>query len=128
MKREQPSRTVPLFPEVRECLDPLWESADEGQVLILPRHQVTGSALKKELTAVCEKLKIPTWKKPWQNMRATRETELTAEGHPIHNVCHWLGNSPSTALKHYNQVSMVITASDAARATRSKRRSKPTCT
>ena len=43
------------------------------------------------------------WEKPWQNMRSTRETELT-ETHPAHVVCAWIGNSEAVAAKHYLQV------------------------
>ncbi len=43
------------------------------------------------------------WPKLFQNMRASRETELI-EDHPIHVVCSWIGNSAAIAAKHYLQV------------------------
>ena len=42
-------------------------------------------------------------RKPFQNLRSTRETEL-AETYPIHVVCAWIGNSEAVAAKHYLQV------------------------
>ena len=42
------------------------------------------------------------WPRPFQNLRASRETELV-ERFPIHTVTSWLGNSPRIAMKHYLQ-------------------------
>jgi hypothetical protein len=39
----------------------------------------------------------------WQNLRASRETELAA-GHPIHVICAWIGNTELVAARHYLQV------------------------
>ena len=43
------------------------------------------------------------WPKLFQNLRASRETELV-ESYPIHVVCAWIGNSEHIAAKHYLQV------------------------
>ncbi len=43
------------------------------------------------------------WPKLFQNLRATRETEL-AEQYPIQVVCEWIGNSQAVAKRHYLQV------------------------
>ena len=56
----------------------------------------------------------PPWPKLFQNLRASRETELAAE-YPLHVVCAWIGNSALTAQKHYLQV----TESDFERAAKS---------
>ena len=40
---------------------------------------------------------------PFQNMRASRETELS-EAHPIYVVCPWISNSVAIAAKYYPQV------------------------
>jgi len=44
-----------------------------------------------------------TWPKLFQDLRASRETELAAE-YPLHVVCAWIGNSALIAQKHYLQV------------------------
>ena len=46
---------------------------------------------------------LKPWPKLFQNMRATRQTELSAQ-FPLHVVCAWLGNSAPIAQKHYLQV------------------------
>src|SRR5208282_2682445 len=40
------------------------------------------------------------WPRLFQNLRASRETEL-AERFPLRVVTDWLGNSPNVALAHY---------------------------
>ena len=97
-------RIVPLFPEIVDALNPLWEQAKEGATQIFPRHQITGTGLTKALTLACKRAGVAPWRRPWQNMRATRETELIKE-HPLPDVTAWLGHSPTVALKHYAQVS-----------------------
>jgi hypothetical protein len=46
---------------------------------------------------------LTPWPKLFQNMRATRETEL-AQRFPIHVVTEWIGNSKAIAVKHYLRV------------------------
>lgn len=96
-------RIVPLFPELDEALSKLFEAAVDGATKLFPRHQITGTGLTKALTLACKRAGVATWSRPWQNMRATRESELLEE-HPIHTVADWLGHSPLVALKHYTQV------------------------
>ncbi len=96
-------RPVPLFPEVHDALNPLWEAAAEGETLIFPGHQMSGAALTKKLRKACEAAGVNLWRRPWQNMRATRVTELLEE-YPIQTVAAWLGHSPKVALDHYAQV------------------------
>jgi hypothetical protein len=43
---------------------------------------------------------IKAWPKLYQNLRATRQTELLAQ-FPAKDVCDWLGNSQAVAMKHY---------------------------
>ena len=49
----------------------------------------------------CKPLKA--WPRLFQNLRATRETEL-AERYPLHIVTAWIGNSARIAERHYLQV------------------------
>mgnify|MGYP000049768745 CR=1 FL=1 len=46
---------------------------------------------------------LKPWPKPFQNLRSSRETELT-EQFPIQTVVSWIGNSPNVALQSYLQV------------------------
>ena len=43
---------------------------------------------------------IKAWPKLYQNLRATRQTELLAQ-FSAKDVCDWLGNSQAVAMKHY---------------------------
>jgi hypothetical protein len=52
---------------------------------------------------IIAKAGIEAWPKTFQNLRSTRETELLDQGHPLKDVCKWLGNTPAVALKHYVQ-------------------------
>ena len=46
---------------------------------------------------------ITPWPKLWQNMRASRETELV-DRFPAHVVSAWIGHTVAVAEKHYLQV------------------------
>jgi hypothetical protein len=46
---------------------------------------------------------VKPWPKLFQNLRASRQTELAAI-YPLHVVCAWLGNNALIAQKHYLQV------------------------
>ena len=46
---------------------------------------------------------LKPWAKLFQNMRSTRQTELS-DHHPAKAVCQWMGNSLGVANKHYLQV------------------------
>ena len=99
----QDRRVVPLFPELHDALAPLWAEAIEGEPFLFPTHQITGAALTSRLESACRAAGVPLWPKPFQNMRATRETELI-DAFPVPTVAAWLGHSPEIALKHYIQI------------------------
>ncbi len=46
---------------------------------------------------------MEAWPKLYQNLRATRATELAGE-HPAHVAAEWIGHSTLVANKHYWQV------------------------
>jgi hypothetical protein len=43
------------------------------------------------------------WPRLFQNLRSSRETDLTAQ-FPLHVVVAWIGNTEAIAMKHYLQV------------------------
>ena len=59
--------------------------------------------LRTQLQRIIKRAGLTPWPKLFQDLRATRETEL-AEDFPAHVVCAWIGNSPRVAAKHYLQV------------------------
>lgn len=64
-----------------------------------------GSAvnLRSRLLTIMTRAGVTPWLRLWQNMRASRETELV-ESFPDHVVSTWVGHSVAIARKHYLQV------------------------
>ena len=95
-------RWVPLFPEIMEPLRQAFDIAKEGDKFIFPRT-ITGAVnLRKGLNSIIKKAGLSPWPKLFQNLRASRETEL-CQNHPLHVVAAWIGNSPTVAIGHYLQ-------------------------
>ncbi|MDA1166076.1 MAG: tyrosine-type recombinase/integrase [Planctomycetota bacterium] len=95
-------RTIPLFPEIRIHLEAAFDQAAEGAQFVITRYRSTNTNLRTQLNRIIKRAGLTPWKKPFQNCRSTRETELV-ERFPIHVVTSWLGNSPRIAMKHYLQ-------------------------
>ena len=55
------------------------------------------------LALYCEKAGVSPWPKPFQNMRASRATEL-ADRYPSHVCAAWLGHTERVADAFYRQV------------------------
>ena len=53
---------------------------------------------------IIERAGLKPWPKLWQNLRATRATELVSEGWPEYKVCKWMGHTKLVAEKSYWQV------------------------
>ena len=102
-RHESGIRSVPLFPELRQYIDEWWHARPEHGELMFPSYQLTGTAYRKQLHFACDRAHVERWRKPWGNMRKTRETELFEE-YPIHVVAAWMGHSPEVALRHYAMV------------------------
>ena len=88
-------REMPLFPEVRTALEELIIEPDGAEFVISNQRPGTDSNLRTTLEKIIIKAKVEPWQKPFQNLRASRETEL-AHLHPVHVVTNWLGNSPQS--------------------------------
>ena len=97
------SRLVPIFPELCSHLELAWDHALEGAEFVIARRRDSGINLRTQLLRIIAKAGLTAWPKLFQNLRATRETEL-AETFPLHVVVAWLGNSQLVAAKHYLQV------------------------
>ncbi len=121
------TRLIPMFPELRDELQAAWDRAQPGEVYAVcgPDADVYRKAaqgpegwrnanLRTQFERILTRAGVEAWPKLFQNLRASRETELAAE-YPIHVVTAWLGNTPKVAMKHYLQV----TDSDFQRAAKS---------
>jgi len=97
------SRFVPLFPELLPYLREVFEEAKPGTEYVITRYRQANCNLRTQLLRIIAKAGLKAWPKLFQNLRSTRETELT-ERWPEHVVCAWMGNSRPVARKHYLQV------------------------
>jgi hypothetical protein len=70
---------------------------------VITKYRGPNCNLRTQFQRILAKAGLKPWPKLFQNLRATRETEL-AEEHPIHVVCAWMGNSKAVAIEHYLQV------------------------
>jgi hypothetical protein len=60
----------------------------------------TPAAADQRAKRLCERIGLQPWDRFWQNMRATRESELM-DRFGLKDACKWIGNSPDVAMKHY---------------------------
>ncbi len=97
------SRMIPLFPELRPHLEAVFDEAEPGTIHVIEKHRIASDNLRTTLGRVCNQAGVQLWDRPFQNMRSSRETELTQE-HPLHVAVAWIGNSQAIAAKHYLQV------------------------
>ena len=97
------SREIPLFPELLPYLREAFEQAEPGTEYVITRYRQQNVNLRTQLHRIIHKAGLQPWPKLFQNLRSTRETELT-ERWPEHVVCAWIGNSKVVAREHYLQV------------------------
>ena len=80
-----------------------FDCAKEGDRYIFPRTITGATNLWKGLESIIKKAGLSSWPKLFQNLRASRETEL-CQKHQLHVVAAWIGNTPTIAMGHYLQV------------------------
>ena len=97
------SRQVPIFPELRPYLEEVFDNAEPGTEYVITRYRQRNANLRTQLLRIIGRAGVQPWPKLFQNMRASRETELS-EDYPMHVICAWIGNSERIAAKHYLQV------------------------
>jgi integrase len=96
-------RLVPIFPELLPYLREAFEKAPEGSRYVINRTRDPKVNWRTQILRIIRKAGLTPWPKPFQNMRATRETEL-ADQFPAHVVTAWIGNSERVATDHYLQI------------------------
>lgn len=97
------SRQCPLFQELAEELAMWRKVSGNTSGPVITRYRNANQNLGTTLKRFVLKAGVDPWPKLFQNMRSTRETELVEDGHPVHVVCNWLGNSELIAAKFYLQ-------------------------
>ena len=96
------TRICPLFPEIEPYLMEAFQQAQHGQKRVIVSDLNIRSNLRTQAHRIIKRAGLKPWGKTFQNLRASRETELV-EDFPVHVVTEWLGNSPDIARKHYLQ-------------------------
>ncbi len=105
-------RVIPLFPELRPYLeavrDELLKDFDPkasrlSEQPVITHYRDTNANLRTQLLRIIARAKLATWPKLFQNLRASRATELAAR-HPGHVAAEWMGHSTKVADKHYWRV------------------------
>lgn len=96
-------RIVPIYPELLPYLQESFKLAIAGTEFVITRYRKNNSNLRTSLERIICRAQLKPWPKLFQNLRSSRETELT-EKFPLHVVCAWMGNSQLVAAKHYLQI------------------------
>ena len=96
------TRICPLFPELEPYLMEAFHQAKTGTKRVIDSDLDISSNLRTQAHRIIKRAGLKPWGKTFQNLRASRETELV-EDFPVHVVTEWLGNSPDIAKKHYLQ-------------------------
>ncbi len=94
------TREIPIFAEIAPYLEEAYERAAEGAVYVVPRARQAGVNLRTQFERLLRKAGVPQWTRLFQNLRASRQTELTGV-YAAHLVNHWMGNSRQVAEDHY---------------------------
>jgi integrase len=95
-------RQMPILPDLAAHLRDAFESAPDGAEFVIrdASKRAMRVNLATEFKRIIKRAGVVAWPKLWQNLRASRETELMAQ-YPLKDVCGWIGNSPEVALQHY---------------------------
>ena len=96
-------REIPLFPELKPLLREAAKSAPPDADYVISRSRDKAVNFRTQFLRILKSVKIDPWPKLFQNLRSSRQTELT-ENWPAHVVCAWMGNSELVARDHYLQI------------------------
>lgn len=94
-----PTRVCPIFPELMPHIRRAREMAPAGAEFVQTRYTAQAN-IGTTFAKIVERAGLVPWERLFQNLRATRETELMA-AYPAKDVSSWLGNSAPVAMKHY---------------------------
>ena len=97
------SRIIPIFPEIRPHLQEVFDAAEPGTSWVITRYRRANQNLRTTFRKIINRAALQPWPRLFQNLRATRETELALK-YPLHIVTAWIGNSAKIAERHYLQV------------------------
>lgn len=93
-------RVCPIFVELRHYLEAAWAAAPDGAEFVVNRYRSANQNLRTTFEKIIKRAGLVPWPRLFQNLRASRETELMAK-YPAKDVSSWIGNSVPIAMKHY---------------------------
>jgi len=96
-------RVIPIFPELKPYLEDVCHLMEDGQTFLINRYRRSNANLRTQLMRIMKRANVSPWEKLFQNMRASRATEL-ADAYPEHVSTAWIGHSVKVARQHYWQV------------------------
>jgi len=97
------SRIIPIFPEILPHLQDVFDAAEPGSEYVITRYRSMNCNLRTQLQRILKRAVVKPWPRLFQNLRASRETELATK-YPLHIATAWIGNTARIAERHYLQV------------------------
>lgn len=97
------SRLIPIFREILPHLQTVFDNAEAGTIFVINRYRRDNQNLRTQLQRILKKAGVKSWPRLFQNLRASRETELASE-YPLHIATAWIGNTARIAERHYLQI------------------------
>lgn len=88
---------------MRQLLDEAFELAKPGAEFVVTKTRDSGDNLRTQMSRIIEHAGVEPWPKVFQNLRATRATEV-ADQYGEARESKWIGHSRKIARKHYFQV------------------------
>jgi hypothetical protein len=89
-----------MFPELLPNLLEVFGEAEPSPEYVITRYRSSNCNLRTQFERIIRKAGLVPWPKLFQNLRATRVTELLDRWRePM--VCRWMGHSRLVARKHY---------------------------
>mgnify|MGYP003648807592 FL=1 len=80
-----------------------FECAPDGAEFVVGRYQDTTANLGTHMRRIIERAGLEAWPKLFNNMRASRATELALE-YPAAQCTAWMGHSQAIAEAHYHMI------------------------
>ncbi len=97
------SRVIPMFPELKPHLLSAFSAAPDGAEYVIAKYRDAGTNLRTEFERLIARAGAQAWPRLWQNLRASRATELAQEN-AGHVAAAWCGHTEAIAMGHYRQV------------------------
>lgn len=99
------TRFIPIFDELLLPLRQAYAKGVDPMAFVIsnPLYRQPKVNLRTQFDRIAKRAGVRAWGKPWQNMRATRETELI-ERLTLKEACKIIGNGELVALQHYQML------------------------